>query len=146
MIHLKVKMVDCEYDEEHGVAIVTLQHQNKLYVGAAKVHPDDKDVASEMAGCTIAELRARQLIYKDRIYVKRIERDSLMRLKEDLFVNVLDKMNTEVLHRINIAINNADKEIGEYYDEIRFIDNWIPAYVEKRKNIKARKDYMKMSK
>lgn len=146
MIHLKIKMVDCEYDEEQGISIVTLQHQNKLYVGAAKVHPDDEDVASEMAGCTIAELRARQLIYKDRIYVKRIERDSLMRLKDDLYANVLEKMNTEVLHRINIAINNADKEMKEYYNEIKRIDEWIPAYVEKRKNIKARKDYMKMSK
>ena len=46
------------FDKKSGISIVTLKYLGEKFVGFAKVHPDDKDNASEFTGCTYAETRA----------------------------------------------------------------------------------------
>ena len=63
--------------KEHE-SYVVLQYKNREYVGAAFVHPDDEDFASEKVGHGIALSRARIEILKDE--------------KERLFQEYKDKM------------------------------------------------------
>lgn len=44
--------------EENGHSIVLIKHLKRLFYGEARVHPDDKEKASEFAGCSYAEDRA----------------------------------------------------------------------------------------
>ena len=46
------------FDKKSGISIVTLKHLGEKFTGFSKVHPDDKDRASQFAGCTYAESRA----------------------------------------------------------------------------------------
>lgn len=41
-----------------GRSVVIIQHLGELFRGEARVHPDDKEKASEYAGCGYAEIRA----------------------------------------------------------------------------------------
>lgn len=47
------------YDKEKGQAIFKICEDGRCYVGKSKVHPDDKEMASELTGLTIAEYRAK---------------------------------------------------------------------------------------
>lgn len=47
------------YDREKGKAIFKIFEDGRTYIGIAKVHPDDKVMASELTGLTIAEYRAK---------------------------------------------------------------------------------------
>ena len=54
-----MKFIESVFDVRTGISAVSLQHLGKKFVGWAKVHPDDKEIASEFAGCGYAEARAR---------------------------------------------------------------------------------------
>ena len=42
------------FNSEKGKSIVALADKYGSYIGEAKVHPDDKDYASEFMGCSLA--------------------------------------------------------------------------------------------
>ena len=46
------------YDPDTGFSFVIMQHLGKKFTGTARLHPDDKENASEYAGCELAEIRA----------------------------------------------------------------------------------------
>ena len=48
----------CWYDDKLGVSRVKVEHLGKTFYGEAKLHPSDKDRASEIVGCKYAEARA----------------------------------------------------------------------------------------
>ena len=41
-----------------GESVAALKNKDGLYIGSAKLHPDDKNTASQFAGCRLAEYRA----------------------------------------------------------------------------------------
>lgn len=47
------------YNPETGEAVFKLIDGRNVYIGKARLHPDDKDVESRLTGLTLAELRAR---------------------------------------------------------------------------------------
>lgn len=53
-----MKFISSEYDSKWGESCVIMQHLGKKFYGFANLHPDDKENASEYAGCGLAELRA----------------------------------------------------------------------------------------
>ena len=68
-----MKFIDSFFDKVTGISSVELQHLGKKFVGLAYLHPDDKDKASEFAGCAYAEQRA---------YIKALKYERA-RLKEE---------------------------------------------------------------
>lgn len=46
------------YDKENGVSMAKFSKQGIVAYGTAKIHPDDREYASEYTGLTLAEMRA----------------------------------------------------------------------------------------
>ena len=56
---------DFEFDLDSGVTRCFTTRGDKLYLGAAICHDDDRDMISEYTGCEIAETRANIEMLKD---------------------------------------------------------------------------------
>lgn len=120
------------WDAESGISkVVITAPDGSVHVGTAKCRDEDRDMLSEMTGCTIAEMRA------NIAYLKH-ERDfhikpELKALKKFLFTinqskyfepgNYSNQMlfrairnSEEELTAINEEINNCKKELKEYMD------------------------------
>lgn len=54
-----MKFIESYYNPEDGYSSVRMKHLHTIFVGRAQLHPDDKDKASEYAGCAYAEDRAK---------------------------------------------------------------------------------------
>lgn len=121
-----MKFISSSYDEESGLARVTMQHLGQKFLGTAQVHPDEKDKGSEYAGCYYAEIRAtiRALKYEKNIIS--YEYNVLKRTIKSC--ECYKKFNNEegsakVLYRqINRKkkrIDDITKEIDEYKKELQ---------------------------
>lgn len=53
-----MKFIDCKQSKDKKTTIVVMEHKDKLFIGKAKVHPDDEKFASTFVGGELAELRA----------------------------------------------------------------------------------------
>lgn len=53
-----MKFLSSTYDSEKGISKVIIKHLGLNFIGRAFIHPDDKEKASEYAGCGYAETRA----------------------------------------------------------------------------------------
>ena len=53
-----MKFIKSYYDPILGGSFVQMQHLGKKFDGYANLHSEDKENASEYAGCTLAEFRA----------------------------------------------------------------------------------------
>jgi len=53
-----MKFISSSYDEVTGISTVIMQHLGERFIGAAKIHPEEKEKASEFTGCRLAEIRA----------------------------------------------------------------------------------------
>ena len=54
-----MKFLTSVYDKESGLSVVDIKHMGRLFTGIAKLNSEDKETASEYAGCSYAEGRAR---------------------------------------------------------------------------------------
>lgn len=53
-----MKFIASNFWDTTGQSYVTLKHLGSFFTGKAKLHPDDKEYASELTGCSYAESRA----------------------------------------------------------------------------------------
>lgn len=53
-----MKFIESNYSKESHRSYVLLKHLGQLFLGQAKLSPEDEDIASEYAGCAYAESRA----------------------------------------------------------------------------------------
>lgn len=110
-----MKLVSAEFNKEAGVSTVVLQNKNGRYVGKAKLAPEDADVASEFAGCRIAEQRAWINYYKTEIRRAKIKLKAIDELWADMHVNATPwkYFDPPKLHFMDIIKIDA-----EYYDRV----------------------------
>lgn len=50
-------LIYSNYDAEIGVSTVTIGTKYGVFTSSVKIHPQDKDVASELLGCEFAEMK-----------------------------------------------------------------------------------------
>lgn len=55
---MKWKIIKSDYNKETGISYVQISTKYGVFEGISKLHPDDKDIASEFEGCRYAEIRA----------------------------------------------------------------------------------------
>lgn len=118
-----------DWDDDKGLATAIIEYKDKIYVGTAQCHPDDKDFKSMLTGQEIAYRRASIKMLSD---IKKSEMmPGLQALKDYLYsINkgqYFDKKNPMVkilYHNINIRqsevdmvtamIKNQRNELSEY--------------------------------
>lgn len=121
-----MKFISSSYDNATGEATVIMQHLGVKFTGTAKVHPDEKENASELAGCYYAELRATVKALK---FEKQMLKDQYKIIKN--FVDHCEDYNTfnktdasalavyRQLNRRKTAIKKINDEIIQLNLELR---------------------------
>lgn len=135
-----MKFLDSFYNKYEGKSIVTLADKYGIYTGYAKVHPLDKENASEYAGCAIAESRAWIKALKSRRRRTKIKLNTIEEVIKDINLNANNYI--DVSKRLNILFKKYTKEIKEIDKNIEEINNSIKKRLEARKKIldKQKKD------
>lgn len=65
----KIKLIDANYNEETGISYVKINTDYGEFEGFAKLHEEDRSIASKYAGCQYAEMRAVLKYMKHRIKI-----------------------------------------------------------------------------
>ena len=98
------------YDKEKGQAIFKIIEDGRCYIGKSKVHPDDKEMASELTGLTIAEYRAkikRQVAKLAEANKKRIELEAQLKEVNNYYK---DRLTTIISLTEELETFISDKE------------------------------------
>lgn len=113
-----MKFISSSYDSNTGISTVTMQHLGVKFIGKAYLHPNDKENASNYAGCEYAEIRAKIKALK---YERMIEKN-----KSDMALDFIhacenytnfnvEDASAKVLYR---QLNRRIKRVNEITDEI----------------------------
>lgn len=73
----RVRLVDASFDEKSGCATVVKTSPYGEFTDFAFVHDDDRDIANEFDGCTIAEMRCDTRIAQERAKSLRIRYETI---------------------------------------------------------------------
>ena len=69
---MKIKLVNAEYIPSSGVSYAVIKTKYGMFSGKARLHPDDKEKASNYIGCEYAEARATAKALKAELKEKRL--------------------------------------------------------------------------
>lgn len=113
-----MKFITSTYDKKTGYSTVILEHLGQTFQGNARLHPDDKEKASEFAGCSYAEIRAtiKALKYERKIQKEKAEEVRKF-IKQCEAYNNWDKESptARVVYR---QMNRYIKRVNELADQI----------------------------
>lgn len=122
-----------------GESTVALANRDGVYIGSAKLHPDDKNTASQFAGCRLAEYRAwLKYLHKERTRNK-IQLKTIKNLNKDIQLNC-SSIDPKIQRRINLKIRDYNNKIQELTDNIKELQNKI------KKDIEIRDSFLKRTK
>lgn len=137
---MKTKFIEADYDREAGIASVILENELGESTGYAFLNPEDKEYESELVGCTIAELRAKQAIYVLRINNLKQQKLGVIRLT-NMLTQTREIAECDKFYKINKQMYKMgkiiDAEIAIWKNKITQIDNQITEICEA--NIKSHK-------
>lgn len=108
---IQMQTIASDYSESTGISSVTLSTDLGEFIGYAKLHPDDAEIASYFAGCRYAEMRAAIKYMKAKARTARYALEPLKRI-----YNNLSQMNS--FDKNNKGIKMLEKEIYLLEDEI----------------------------
>lgn len=129
---MKTKIIWSNYDENTGISNVHIATELGVFKGKAKLHDEDKKIASNFAGCNIAEARAVQKYLQAKIKNVKEQIKGLKHLE-----NVLKNINSynpnsienrKLRHQIYIK----QSEIQQYQNRINAISDNIDTYLNQR--------------
>lgn len=135
-MNIKWTINNSNYDEEKGISFVTITTELGVFSGVARLHEEDRDIASKFQGCRYAEMRAvkKYLKLKLKLLENKIEglTNYYNNIKQMRCFNENEKQ-TKFLTReiqkymkqyvelediINNLTNGLSKEMNEYRTEI----------------------------
>ena len=118
-----MKFITHSYDEETGLSKVTIQHLGVKFTGYAKVHPTDKDNASELVGGNFAEMKAtiKALKYERQLAKQKADEalDFVKAVENYAKFNKDDAAAKSMYRQLNQRIkkvNDLADEINELYE------------------------------
>lgn len=122
------------FDQSTGESIVALADKYGTYIGQAKLHPDDKNNASEYMGCGIAQRRAWIKALQNRRRRAKIKLNTVKDLMKDIHLNYQGLLHYGLKRRFNLKIRDYSNEIKDINNQIEQIKDDI------KKRIKIRND------
>ena len=127
-----MKFLSSYFDSKTKKTIVTLVDKNGIYIGQAKVHPDDINNINELAGCRLAQKRAWLQKLKKELYNKKIMLKTIQNLKNDIENNCSYYYNSKIQRRINLKLRDYSKQIIELEESIALLQTEIKKDIEIR--------------
>ena len=145
-----MKFIDSYYNQKNGYSCVYVQHLKRYFFGTAFLHPDDKENASEYAGCALAELRAqiKALKYERKLAKKKADQAIDFVKACECYKN-FDK-NSDTAKVIYRQLNRRIKKVNDLTDQINDLLEEVNAFAKRREIIinamKRRKELSKEDK
>ena len=128
-----MKLLSSIFDAETGVSTVIIQTELGIFQGRARLHPDDQDNISNLAGCRIAEERAILKYLKTLLKYKKIEFKTLNHIYKDLYDN--NAFDDKIFHRLNLQLRDRTNEINVLKEEMKNIEDYIQKIISLRDKI-----------
>lgn len=140
-----MKFICGYYNDQTGESTVTLANKYGQYTGYAYLHPDDKESASEYAGCNLAQKRAwLDSMRKDRRRIS-FQLKAIQNLYKDIKQNVKDP-DPKIIKRFQIQIKLYKSALAEINGDIQELQNLIQKTIEIRDSILKRSKQNKLDK
>jgi len=121
---IQMKTVKSDYNEETGISTVVIATDLGEITAHAFLHPDDKDIASNFAGCRYAEMRAGIKYMKEKVKISKYQLKPLKRI-----YNVLSQK--KYYNRDNSGTKMLEKEIYKLEDDIKIYKTNIQTLTER---------------
>lgn len=121
------------FDQNTGKSVVLLADRYGKYIGQAKLHPDDKNHASQYMGCALAQQRAWIKGLKKRGSRIKIKINTIKSIIKDIELNIED--NKEIIKRLNIQLKNYNNQINDINNQIKEIEQNIKKRIQIREKI-----------
>lgn len=137
-----MKLLYSYFYPQTGESVSVLSNKNGTYTGSAKLHPDDQNVASQYAGCRLAEYRAWIKYLKSERRNNKIKLDTIKQLNKEINLYCPD-INQKIQRRINLKIRDYYNNIQEINDEIQQLQTKIKKDIETRDLILKRAKIIK---
>lgn len=140
-----MKFIKSSYDPDTGFSYVIMQHLGKKFVGEARLHPDDKENASQYAGCEYAEIRATIKALKYERNLAKIKTDEALdfvKACENYAHFDKDSESAKLMYR---QLNKRIKKVNDLTDQINELLKELDTKIHRRvivTNALKRKKYM----
>lgn len=121
------------FNQDTGESVVTLADRYGTYTGQAKLHPDDKDNASQYMGCGLAQRRAWIKALQNRRRRIKIKIQAIKEIIVD--INVFANDYADINKRLKCKLKSYNKEIENIENLIKEIQNNINKRIEVRDNL-----------
>ncbi len=141
-----MKFIKSIYDPDTGISNVIMQHLGKKFVGKAVAHPDDKENASEFAGCEYAEIRAKIMALKHERKIAKNKSDEALDFVKacECYANFdKDSATAKVMYR---QLNQRIKRVNDITDEINELLMTLDRKIHQRTIVTGAIKRKKMSK
>ena len=120
-----------------GESTVAIVNRDGVYIGSAKLHPDDKNSASQFAGCRLAECRAwLQYLHKE-LSRQKLMLKTIQNLKKDIALHS-PNIDQQTQRRINLKLRDYSNNIQSLKDDIKQLENKIKKDIEIRDSLLKR--------
>jgi hypothetical protein len=142
-----IKLNYSEYDRDVGTSSIVLSYDGKLFSGHAYTHEEDRDKASELFGCKLAEMRATVKVYKHEREKMKQDADACMNLYKSL-VCYKDfnkdsfearKMRKQIALKVK-AVNDITEKINALLWDIKMADSQRELFFRKLEKIRKVKN------
>lgn len=134
-----MKLLYSYFFPQTGESAVALANRDGVYIGSAKLHPDDKNSASQFAGCRLAECRAWLQYLHKQLSRQKLMLKTIQNLKKDIDLNS-PYIDSQTQRRINLKLRDYSNNIQNLKDNIKQLEDKI------KKDIQIRDSLLKRTK
>lgn len=132
---IQMKTIDSDFNEETGISKVTVATDLGLFTGYSSLHPDDKDIVSNFAGCRYAEMRAGIKYMKAKIKISQYQLQPLKKIYHSLINNKSYNKNNKGIRLLEKEIYTLEDDIETYKTNVKTLTERLQTAINSRDNI-----------
>ena len=132
---IQMKTINSDYNSTTGRSEVTVSTDLGLFTGYAYLHPDDKDIESNYAGCRYAEMRAGIKYMKEKVKITKYQLQPLKRIYNDLSQKKYYNKNNNGFKMLEKEIYKLEDDIETYKNNIKTLTERLQKAIDSRDNI-----------
>lgn len=132
---IRMKTIASDYDETTGISKITVATDLGEITGYASLHPDDRDIASNFAGCRYAEMRAGIKYMKEKVKITKYQLEPLKRIYNDLSQKKNYNRDNNGFKMLEKEIYKLEDDVETYKTNIKTLTERLQTAINSRDNI-----------
>lgn len=132
---MKIKIVESWFNEETGVSKVVINTDRGIFCGTAQLHEEDRDIASNFAGCEYAEMRAIVKYFKRRAKDIQIKITGLQNYEKRLIGRKDYQRHSVENRQLRKYMKQLEQEKIDWEDRASSLENKIQITMKNREKM-----------